>query len=280
MRREARYAIEVSSRFDVQCQESAECRAAAARVAEPPHGVFAGGAMTGKLTRCYELYRCQIQHEDILLNQRVTWIVTSQAFLLGTYVFLLNSPAFYALDSDADPQPLPGCDHILFNVSAFVGTINLARRVFQVVGLCSSIATCISSMAAVLAVGRLVRLYGRHLVALEHSERPGARRGLTQADVADEVSRIHAREGLPPLVTRRLYGMMGLAASVFFGPVFASAWVALIFPLQHRSAVLTLIVLALLLVLIGILPDKLRDHQSELPQRLLLHEVESERQNQ
>jgi uncharacterized membrane protein len=74
--------------------------------------------------------------------------------------------------------------------------------------------------------------------------------------------------------------MMGLAASVFFGPVFASAWVALIFPLQHLSAVLTLIVLALLLVLIGILPDKLRDHQSELPQRLLLHEVESERQDQ
>ena len=27
-----------------------------------------------KLTQCYELYREQIQHEDMLLNQRVTWI--------------------------------------------------------------------------------------------------------------------------------------------------------------------------------------------------------------
>jgi hypothetical protein len=38
--------------------------------------------MTGKLTRCYELYRCQIQHEDILLNQRVTWSELPQRLLL------------------------------------------------------------------------------------------------------------------------------------------------------------------------------------------------------
>ena len=98
---------------------------------------------TNKLTQCYELYRGQIQHEDMLLNQRVTWIVTSQAFLLGTYVFLLNSPAFYALAPTGRSQPLPGCDNLAFDISAFIGTIGLARRVFQVVGLCSSIATCI-----------------------------------------------------------------------------------------------------------------------------------------
>jgi hypothetical protein len=218
---------------------------------------------TNKLARCYELYRAQIQHEDMLLNQRVTWIVMSQAFLLGTYVFLLNSPAFYAFASTAGSQPLPNCDKIMFNVSAFIGTIKLARHVFQVVGLCSSIATCISSVAAVLAVGRLVGLYGRHLLAVENSELSGERRdvsrNLSQAEVTAGVARIHAREGLPPLVTKRLYSMMGLAASVFFGPVFAGAWVILIFPLQHLSGGLGLVMLLLLLMLVGVLPYKLSD---------------------
>ena len=40
---------------------------------------------TAKFARCYELYRGQIQHEDLLLSQRVTWIVTSQAFLLVSH---------------------------------------------------------------------------------------------------------------------------------------------------------------------------------------------------
>lgn len=216
-----------------------------------------------KLTQCYELYRGQIQHEDMLLNQRVTWIVMSQAFLLGTYVFLLNSPAFYALALHAGPQPLPGYDNVVFDGSAFIGTINLARRVFQVVGLCSSIATCVSSMAAVLAVGRLVGLYGRQLLALENGEQPAERRAVTRRlsneEVAAEVRRIHAREGFPPLVTRRLYSTMGLAAAVFFGPVFAAAWLVLIFPLQHLSAALALVVPLLLLVLVGVLPYKLCD---------------------
>jgi hypothetical protein len=205
-----------------------------------------------KLTQCYELYRGQIQHEDMLLNQRVTWIVMSQAFLLGTYVFLLNSPAFYPLAAAGGQQPLPNCDNIAFDISAFIGTISLARRVFQVVGLCSSIATCISSLAAILAVGRLVGLYGRHLIAVESSEHPGERpdvaRVLSNAEVAAAVCKIHSREGLPPLVTRRSYGMMGLAASVFFGPVFAGAWMVLIFPLRHLSAVMTVVFMILVLV--------------------------------
>jgi len=226
---------------------------------------------TNKLTQCYELYRGQIQHEDMLLNQRVTWIVTSQAFLLGTYVFLLNSPAFYALAPTGRSQPLPGCDNLAFDISAFIGTIGLARRVFQVVGLCSSIATCISSMAAVLAVGRLVGLYGRHLIAMENGEYPGERpdvaRRFSDAEVAAEVVRIHQREGLPPLVTRRLYSMMGLMASVFFGPVFAGAWIVLIFPLQRVFATLTAGVLLLVLVLVGVLPYKLSEWALQHPAR-------------
>jgi hypothetical protein len=99
-------------------------------------------------------------------------------------------------------------------------------------------------------------LYARHLVALENSEHPGERRDLSQTDVAAQMYRIHEREGLPPLVTRRLYSTIGLVASVFFGPVFASAWIVLIFPLQHLPIALALVILFLLLPLVELLPGK------------------------
>jgi hypothetical protein len=34
----------------------------------------------------------RVEHEDNLLNQRVSWIVSSQAFLLTGYAILLNAP--------------------------------------------------------------------------------------------------------------------------------------------------------------------------------------------
>jgi hypothetical protein len=39
-----------------------------------------------------EEIRRRIEHEDSLLNQRVSWIVSSQAFLLTGYAILLNAP--------------------------------------------------------------------------------------------------------------------------------------------------------------------------------------------
>lgn len=39
-----------------------------------------------------EELRRRIEHEDNLLNQRVSWIVSSQAFLLTGYAILLNAP--------------------------------------------------------------------------------------------------------------------------------------------------------------------------------------------
>lgn len=36
--------------------------------------------------------RHRIEHEDNLLNQRVSWVVSSQAFLLTGYAILLNGP--------------------------------------------------------------------------------------------------------------------------------------------------------------------------------------------
>ena len=43
-------------------------------------------------TQPLETIRKRIEHEDNLLNQRVSWIVSSQAFLLTGYAILLNGP--------------------------------------------------------------------------------------------------------------------------------------------------------------------------------------------
>jgi hypothetical protein len=40
----------------------------------------------------FEMISSRIEHEDNLLNQRVSWIVSSQAFLLTGYAILLNAP--------------------------------------------------------------------------------------------------------------------------------------------------------------------------------------------
>jgi hypothetical protein len=46
---------------------------------------------------------------------------------------------------------------------------------------------------------------------------------LSYQEIAVAVRRIHQREGLPPLVTKRTYRIMGLIAPIFFGVVFGSA---------------------------------------------------------
>jgi hypothetical protein len=39
-----------------------------------------------------EVIRRRLEHEDNLVNQRLSWILTSQAFLLTGYAILLNAP--------------------------------------------------------------------------------------------------------------------------------------------------------------------------------------------
>lgn len=46
-----------------------------------------------------EIIRRRLEHEDNLVNQRLSWILTSQAFLLTGYAILLNAPL--ELRSDA-----------------------------------------------------------------------------------------------------------------------------------------------------------------------------------
>ena len=39
-----------------------------------------------------EIIRRRLEHEDNLVNQRLSWILMSQAFLLSGYAILLNAP--------------------------------------------------------------------------------------------------------------------------------------------------------------------------------------------
>jgi hypothetical protein len=44
------------------------------------------------LAELYSVIRGRIDHEDDLVNQRVLWILLTQAFFFGAYVGLLNAP--------------------------------------------------------------------------------------------------------------------------------------------------------------------------------------------
>jgi hypothetical protein len=41
----------------------------------------------------YQIIRSQIEHEDNLINQRLSWFVAAQAFLFSAYAILLNAPS-------------------------------------------------------------------------------------------------------------------------------------------------------------------------------------------
>ena len=58
-------------------------------------------------TQSLETIRKRIEHEDNLLNQRVSWIVSSQAFLLTGYAILLNGPQVLRSEQfERTPRPL------------------------------------------------------------------------------------------------------------------------------------------------------------------------------
>jgi hypothetical protein len=63
----------------------------------------AGGWLLGRATvpvsefmdaahEALEIIRRRLEHEDNLVNQRLSWILSSQAFLLTGYAILLNAP--------------------------------------------------------------------------------------------------------------------------------------------------------------------------------------------
>src|ERR687895_70464 len=94
--------------------------------------------------RYYEIIRSQIEHEDNLINQRLSWFVASQAFLFSAYAILLNASPQVRLQSFATQQ------EILFYLIPLVA-----------IGV--SILIYITVIAAMLATANLRRLLKTHM---------------------------------------------------------------------------------------------------------------------
>ena len=92
----------------------------------------------------YQIIRSQIEHEDNLINQRLSWFVASQAFLFSAYAILLNAPSQVRLQSFATQQ------NILFSI-------------IPVVAIGMSILIYITVIAALLAMANLRRLLESHM---------------------------------------------------------------------------------------------------------------------
>jgi hypothetical protein len=66
---------------------------------EPKDSGSSGGAMSSQVQRPvlnmverYQIVRDQIEHEDNLISQRLSWLLASQAFLFTAYAITLNGP--------------------------------------------------------------------------------------------------------------------------------------------------------------------------------------------
>jgi hypothetical protein len=96
----------------------------------------------------YQMIRSQIEHEDNLINQRLSWFFASQAFLFSAYAILLNAPPNVRLQSFATQQ------ETLFYLIPLVA-----------IGV--SILMYITVTAAMLAMANLRRLLESHMTAKE-----------------------------------------------------------------------------------------------------------------
>src|SRR2546422_4795974 len=81
-----------------------------------------------------EIIRRRLEHEDNLVNQRLSWILMSQAFLLTGYAILLNAPTDLRSEMYARHQgllmwliPLTGTVTVLLIWVSIVGAL-LAMR--------------------------------------------------------------------------------------------------------------------------------------------------------
>jgi hypothetical protein len=91
----------------------------------------------------YEFLRNEIRHEDGLMGQRITWLVSSQSFLLTGFAILLNGPS---------QARSPIYDHL--------------REVLVTLMPIAGLAVCAVCLLAILGglihMGRVRKLAGRH----------------------------------------------------------------------------------------------------------------------
>jgi hypothetical protein len=94
--------------------------------------------------RYYEIIRSQIEHEDNLINQRLSWFVAAQTFLFSAYAILLNAP----------PQVRP---------EGFATQQEILFFLIPLVAIGVSILIYITVIAAMLTTANLRRLLKTHM---------------------------------------------------------------------------------------------------------------------
>ena len=118
----------------------------------------------------YQIIRSQIEHEDNLINQRLSWFVAAQAFLFSAYAILLNAPSQGRLQRFATQQ------EILFSLIPLVA-----------IGV--SILIYITVVAAMLAMANLRRLLEGHMKEEESALLPPVQ-GYRQTSLLGQASPI------------------------------------------------------------------------------------------
>src|SRR5436305_12422508 len=102
----------------------------------------------------YQIIRAQIEHEDNLINQRLSWFVAAQSFLFTAYAILLNAP----------PAPM--------RVEKFVTQQDILFPLIPVVAIGMSLLIYTTIFAAMRAMANLRRLLESHLNERERAVLP------------------------------------------------------------------------------------------------------------
>lgn len=159
-------------------------------------------------TACRDL----IDYEGNLINSRISWLVGSQAFLLGTYALLLNQPQLHMLPPLPDSAGLPG-QAIRYNPAQLQSQIELLRFWFQFTGVSLGLITTAAVLAGYRAIIGHVEAYYWNV----HRHLGSTVRMLVPFPMAGR--------------SRRLWGM----GSTVIGPLFVLVWVGLLLPKSSIS---------------------------------------------
>ena len=138
----------------------------------------------------YQIIRAQIEHEDNLINQRLSWFVAAQAFLFSAYAILLNAPSQVRLQGFARQQ------EILFYLIPLVA-----------IGV--SILIYVTVIAAMLAMANLRRLLKSHANELESHAK--------EKEIL-----------LPPVQGYRQTLLLGQASPILIPFLFMISWIVLL----------------------------------------------------
>jgi hypothetical protein len=85
----------------------------------------------------YRILRAQIEHEDNLITQRLSWFLASQAFLFSAFAILINGP---------EKSPFGGREQMTF------------FRFLPLIGIAIGVLIWIAILGGVLSMSRLRRL--------------------------------------------------------------------------------------------------------------------------